>query len=134
MSVDTKNERVKAVRRALGLTQERMAAAIGMSRVAVAQMELAQVPVSDRHIKTLAAMFGVNEQWLRTGDGDMFTDRKEQLLYWSMDRKEQMMYSLEKQWDLSTSEARLLVDFIAAPPEQRRKFFAVIDALAQWRQ
>ena len=127
-------ERIKAVRQALGLSQAKIGDKVGFSKQSIAQMELAQISVSERYVKLLAAMFGVNEQWLRTGEGEMFTDRKEQMMYSLMDRKEQMMYSLEKQWDMTTSEARLLVDWFAAPIEQRRKFFAVIDALAKWRQ
>jgi len=35
-------------------------------------MELGQKRILDRHIKLIISAFGVNEAWLRTGEGEMF--------------------------------------------------------------
>lgn len=63
-------ERVKEVRKASSLTQEAFAAKIGLKQNSVAQIESDRRNVSDQVIISICREFGVNETWLRTGDGD----------------------------------------------------------------
>lgn len=64
-------ERIKQLRKALGMTQEKFADRIGLKRNSVALIELGR-DTSDQTIFAICREFRVNEEWLRTGAGDMF--------------------------------------------------------------
>lgn len=66
------NERIKALRTALGLTQTEFGNKIGFKQNTVGQIENAQRGVTERAIILLAEKYNANEEWLRTGNGDMF--------------------------------------------------------------
>lgn len=66
------NERIKQVRKALGLTQMKFAERTAISTSYLAGMELGDKKVNERIIRLIGAEFGVDEHWLRTGDGTMY--------------------------------------------------------------
>ncbi|MDG6614137.1 helix-turn-helix transcriptional regulator, partial [Staphylococcus aureus] len=66
------NERVKEVRKALGLTQEQFGKKINMGRSNLSLIESGKVNVSPRVINDICEKFQVNEDWLRFGKGEMF--------------------------------------------------------------
>ena len=74
-------ERIKSVRKQKGLTQQKFADALGLKRNTVGGYEIETVTPSDRTIQDICAVFGVNELWLRTGNGDPYTpeSRDEQI-------------------------------------------------------
>lgn len=70
------HERIKALRHALGLTQQEFADAIGVKRNTVATYEMGRSVPSDSAISLMCREFGVNEAWLREGSGnEMFRPR-----------------------------------------------------------
>lgn len=64
-------ERVKAVRKALGLTQQKFADALHISRNNIATYEIGKASPGDPTIALVSRTFNANEQWLRTGEGEM---------------------------------------------------------------
>ena len=64
-------ERLKALRKALGLTQEAFGAKIALSQSAIAAYEKEFREPSDAIIYSICREFNVREQWLRTGEGEM---------------------------------------------------------------
>lgn len=68
--------RFKELRKALGMTQQAFADAMGISRNFVTQIEMGIKVPSDRTLADICREFSVNESWLRNGDGDMFTARR----------------------------------------------------------
>jgi len=66
------NQRIKILRKSLNLTQKEFAKKICVSTSFQTLLELEQKKVLDRHIKLIVSAFGVNEVWLRTGEGEMF--------------------------------------------------------------
>ncbi len=66
------NQRVKAIRQEVGLSQAKFAKAICISNGYLAGIELENRNVNDRLIKLICVTFHVNEEWMRTGEGDMF--------------------------------------------------------------
>ena len=69
------NNRIKELRNHLGLSGDQFGKAIGVSRAAISKIEVGTNNVSDRTISTIVREFGVNEEWLRTGKGEMFIQR-----------------------------------------------------------
>ena len=66
------NERIALVRKSLGLTQEKFAEQVGLSRNFMWMLESGTRVPSDRTISDICREFNVNETWLRTGEGEMF--------------------------------------------------------------
>lgn len=65
------NERIKQVRKELHLTQDDLANKLNISKNFVWMIEKGDRLPSDRTIKDFCREFGVNENWLRTGEGQM---------------------------------------------------------------
>lgn len=63
------NERIKKLRKALGLTQEKFAERLGIKRNTVATYEIGRNEPIDAVISLICREYGVNEVWLRTGEG-----------------------------------------------------------------
>lgn len=75
------NERIKELRKALGLTQQEFADRLGIKRGAVANYEIGRNTPIDSVIILLCREFRVRETWLRTGEGEMFqsVDREKEI-------------------------------------------------------
>lgn len=72
----TQGERVKAVRKSLGLTLEKFGDKIGLKKNSVSQIENGRNDLTEANTKAICREFNVNEVWLRTGEGgddNMFT-------------------------------------------------------------
>lgn len=65
-------ERIKALRKALSLTQQEMADRIGIKRNTIANYETGRNAPVDSVLALICREFNVNEQWLKTGKGEMF--------------------------------------------------------------
>lgn len=67
------NERINEIRKAVGLTQGDFGAKIGgLSKNYVWMLEKGERTPSERTILDICREFNVNEEWLRTGQGEMF--------------------------------------------------------------
>ena len=65
-------DRIRLVRKTLGLNQEEFAQRIGLTQTAMSMIELEKVALTEKNIKLICATFAVEENWLRTGKGEMF--------------------------------------------------------------
>lgn len=66
------NTRIKEVRKAAKLTQTAFGEKIGLTQNYIALIEGGQREPGDRTIRDICREFGVNEMWLRTGNGEMY--------------------------------------------------------------
>lgn len=75
------NERIKKLRKALDMTQQEFAEGIGIKRNTMATYESGRNEPIDAVISLICTKYNVNENWLRTGEGDMFNEvpRDEQI-------------------------------------------------------
>lgn len=71
----SENERIKEVRKALGLTLDRFGEHVGMKKSSISQVESGINAVSGQLRTAVCREFHVREEWLRTGEGDMFEER-----------------------------------------------------------
>lgn len=68
----TIGERVKEVRKENKLSQEEFAHKLGFdTRGAIANLELGRTEAPDKLLSLISNIFGVREEWLRTGEGEM---------------------------------------------------------------
>jgi transcriptional regulator with XRE-family HTH domain len=73
----TTNERLKQIRKTLGLTQVKFAKRIGISTSYVAELELGNRKVNDRTMRLISMEFNIDEHWIRTGEGTMYNEAAE---------------------------------------------------------
>lgn len=71
------HNRMKELRKNLGLTQKDFAKRLKLSQNHFSYLEKGERPMTERFIKDLCVEFNVNENWLRTGEGDMYKDALE---------------------------------------------------------
>lgn len=70
----TVNERIKHFRKnVLRMSQTEFALSIGMKQTVVSSFEKEGNAVSDRCIKTISSIYGINEDWLRNGTEPMYS-------------------------------------------------------------
>ena len=65
--------RLKQLRKFLNLSQRNIAQELGITQTAYSMIETGRNPFSDRYIKVICSIYSVNEAWLRTGEGEMFS-------------------------------------------------------------
>ncbi|RZT01191.1 transcriptional regulator with XRE-family HTH domain [Cuneatibacter caecimuris] len=66
-------DRLKYLRKnMLKLTQSQFAGCLGITQTAYSMIETGKNPLTDKWIMVICFQFGVNEMWLRTGEGDPF--------------------------------------------------------------
>ena len=65
------NTRIKQLRNTLNLKQKEFGNIIGL-KSSISDIELGKAPVTDRTIIAICSKFNVNEEWLSTGNGEMF--------------------------------------------------------------
>ncbi len=71
------NERIKELRKLLGLTQSEFARRIGSVQNTITGYESGRRVPSNPVITSICREFQVNETWLRTGEGQMFLESGE---------------------------------------------------------
>ena len=71
------NERIKALRKKLKLTQQEFADKLKISRGNIGAYEVGKNAPSDAVISLICKTFHVNEDWLRNGNGEMFEELPE---------------------------------------------------------
>lgn len=71
----TRGERVKEVRKSLGFTLEKFGERIGLKKSSLSQIENDVNNLTDQVAKSISREYGVSEQWLLDGTGEMFLNK-----------------------------------------------------------
>jgi transcriptional regulator with XRE-family HTH domain len=67
-------DRLKQLRKKIGITQREFGKKIGMSDVAVSYMESGRTALSKQNVRLISLVFGVREEWLEQGVGEMMSE------------------------------------------------------------
>ena len=67
-------DRIKEVRITVGITQAKFAERTAISTSYISEIENGIKDVNERVVRLVASEFNVNENWLRTGQGNMFNE------------------------------------------------------------
>lgn len=68
------NNRIKDIRKHFGYSQQNFADILGISRGNIAAYEVGKNAPSDAVISLICTKCNINEDWLRTGTGNMFKE------------------------------------------------------------
>lgn len=103
--------RIHAVRAQADLTMAEFAKRIGMTTSSISLFESGKATPSDRTVLSICREFGVNEHWLRTGEGEMFEQTRETVL----DR-------LAAEYSLDKEQVSVIENFLDLSPQERTAF------------
>lgn len=106
----TQGERVKEVRKALGLTLDKFGEKVGVKKQTVSRIENGINNVTDQMVLSICREFNVNYDFLMNGEGEMFDDLPQTVLD-----------ELCAQYDLDDLD-RTLVEMYIEMPEQVRDY------------
>lgn len=120
--MSTINERIAAVVKASGMTKTAFAEKINVSQPHVSRMVSGESIPSDRTISDICRVFGVSEDWLRTGEGEMRLN---------LDRKEELKAIFGDIMASDDAKARLVKAFAMLPDEAYPKLEEYIKKIAQ---
>lgn len=70
----TQGERVRILRKTLGLSGEKFGRRLGVTKTAISRIENGSNHVTDQMFKSICREFQVNEIWLQSGEGSMFQE------------------------------------------------------------
>ena len=118
------NHRIKLLRRHFGLTQQEFADRLGIKRGAIANYEVGRNEPVDSVLSLICREFHVNENWLRTGMGEMLLPESKDTLT-----------QLAVEYHLSQEASVAVEKFVKLKPEVQTEilnyFIEVVAALKQ---
>jgi transcriptional regulator with XRE-family HTH domain len=106
-------ERIREVREHFGLSMEKFGARIGIGKTSISLLESGKNNPSVQTVALICREFGVNEHWLRTGEGEMFEQTRETVL----DR-------LAAEYSLDKEQVSVIENFLDLSPQERGAFLA----------
>lgn len=104
----TQGERVKEVRKALGLTLDKFGEKVGVKKQTVSRIENGVNNVTDQMVLSICREFNVNYDFLMNGEGEMFDDLPQTVLD-----------ELCAQYDLDDLDRTLVEMYIEMPKQVR---------------
>ena len=113
------NERIKELRKYLDLTLVEFGARIGMTKSNVSLIENGKITPREQTIALICQVYGVNETWLRTGEGEMFS------------RRPSRVDAMLREFPMSELCAKMLYAFDALPQPQQEAVLAYFNNLLQ---
>ncbi len=102
------NERIKQLRKELGLTLDKFGEKIGVGKTAISKIENGDRSVTDQMFKSICREFNVREEWLRNGEEPMFNGFPQTVLD-----------ELCEQYDLDTLDKQIVDIYISLPKQLR---------------
>lgn len=114
----TENERVKAVRQALGLSQQEFGSRIGIKISAMSYLESGKSRLTESNAILICKEFNVSREWLLNGTGEMFLPESSD----SLD-------ALAEQYDLTPLEREIFENYCKLSKAQRLAFWDVMQKI-----
>lgn len=104
------NSRIKKIRIELKLSQTEFAKALGVTQPSLSDIEKGKTTnIDERNIKLICKEFNVNEEWLRTGEGEMFSYAADDIIS-----------ELEKKYEMGAIFKSALSVYLKANPLTRK--------------
>lgn len=117
------NTRIKSLRMQLGLSQADFGDQIGVSRDVINNIDNARTDVKDYMVRLICAVYGIDEHWLRTGEGNMYAATPTDI-----------MDDLAARYHLSDIDRHIIAAYVALDDDARRGVRTYIMDIAQRTQ
>ena len=110
------NQRLRQIRKHLKMQQSEFAKRLGLSQTSVSWLEQEGNTVSEQTIRLLHLDFHVSEEWLRTGEGPMFSAEDDSPLE-----------KLCREYAVSDCERKILELYFSFEPKRRKMVCDFVD-------
>lgn len=114
------NKRIKEIRKYLGLTLDTFGSRIGITSSGLSKIERGLSGVSDQTVRSICREFKVSEDWLRTGEGDMFDQEQPSILA-----------RLSSEYKLTAREQSVVAAFLELDEADRAAIMRYVDKLVE---
>lgn len=118
------NERVKILRKVLGLSQESFGNMLGVKKSAISKIEKGENGLTIQLAKLICRIFNVNYFWLMEGIGEMFTAIPETILDELVDEYKLDKYDkfiIQTYLESSKEQQKVIKDFLLTLAEKVSK-------------
>lgn len=117
------SDRIRKLRKEhLKLSQEKFGAQLGVSRDVIKNLELnllARPAQKEPLLKLICSTYGVDENWLRTGEGDMLIETNQTILS-----------EIAEKYHADEEDLKILEIYLKLPAEQRKLFRSLVKNIA----
>lgn len=112
-------ERLKELRKELGLTMEEFGSNLGVRKSTISSLENGINKITDQMILSICNAYNVNEEWLRNGTGEMFVENNDSLIE-----------KIVSEFPLDKLSQTILRTYIELEPKEREVFNHVMKIIA----
>ncbi len=113
------NERLKEVRKHLGLTLEKFGEKIGLKKNSLSTLENGKSTLTEQTILLVCKEYKVNKNWLLYGKGDMF----------ETSAQSEALNALKEEYNLDDFSMQLIEAYASLDPEQHQAVHEFIENL-----
>ena len=110
--------RIKEVRKTVGLTLDAFGNRLGVSKAAISRLENGFNALTDQMCIAICREFSVNEEWLRAGEGEMFSSS----LYDELDK-------VVEKYHLNDKAGEMLRKFVELPQEDMEVIYKYMEGV-----
>lgn len=117
----TQGERVKEVRKTLGLTLDKFGEKLGVGKTAISKIEKGENNLTEQMTKAICREFGVDYIWLTSGEGEMFVEtdddffeRIDRIMAGENDARKNMIKTLLYASDEDIAAFQRMIDMFAS--------------------
>lgn len=104
------NQRIRKIRKELDLTQQEFAERIGVSRANIGKYETGVSEPSTAVLSLICREFDIREEWLRTGEGEMYKPKPSDIL-------DQLAYK----YQFSNADYVIVEKYVSLNPSKRKE-------------
>lgn len=120
------NNRIRTLRKSLGMTQEEFGEQLGVTKLTVLRWERDN-KVPEPSIRLICRVFQVNKRWLETGEGEMVIDRQSSA---PVDGSAFVSpYAYAVQHGFTIEFASLFARFFELSPEEKKSIGSLVSKL-----
>ncbi len=116
----TQGERIKAIRKELGLTLEKFGEKLGVTKTTISRIEKGVNNLTDQMARSICREYNVDYDYLMYGEGDMFTDLPKTIVD-----------ELCMQFDLDDFDRAVVEMYLDLPAELRQAIKAKVKDMVQ---
>lgn len=116
----TQGERIKAIRKELGLTLEKFGEKLGVTKTTISRIEKGVNNLTDQMARSICREYNVDYDYLMYGEGDMFTELPKTIVD-----------ELCMQFDLDDFDRAVVEMYLDLPAELRQAIKAKVKDMVQ---
>ena len=116
----TQGERIKVIRKELGLTLEKFGEKLGVTKTTISRLEKGVNNLTDQMARSICREYNVDYDYLMYGEGDMFTDLPKTIVD-----------ELCMQFDLDDFDRAVVEMYLDLPAELREAIKAKVKDMVQ---